>query len=218
MARAMMKMDHSWASIHLGERPRMNSRLVMPDNAAAQELADSFTNVRQKITEMTEQAAAGGGGPGGMEMAMLNMFMSLYQFKVDGSEVIWDVTTEQLVGLAQLAAPAFAAAQAQAKQTLAMNQMRQILLGIHQYAADHNTALPDNLAQIKEYVGGDEAYNQLMTHPTTGENPAFIYVKPTGDLSSRDLAKTVILYEARNGKKAPNGLRGFADAHVETVD
>ncbi len=52
--------------------------------------------------------------------------------------------------LTSLALPAYNRANVRAKQSLVKSQVRQILIGCHSYASDHNDAFPESLAQLSE--------------------------------------------------------------------
>ena len=101
-----------------------------------------------------------------------------------------------------------ARARKKAQGTVAASRMRQIGLALRNYAHDYN-ALPDNIEQIKPYVG---SYDKLMTNPRTGKRPGYIYEKPEpGD----NPIETPVLWEARGGTKYLSGPILFADGHIE---
>ncbi|MBI1375615.1 MAG: hypothetical protein GC159_23135 [Phycisphaera sp.] len=208
LGNAAAKLKYSWAALYLGQRPRITSHIVMPDAESAQKVFEALSAVRDEMAKTTQQAGPDGGGT---EMAVATMMLRLFQVK--GAELTWDLTTEQLVGMAQLVVPAVTGAQAKAQRAGAMNQMRQLLIAMIQYANDNDGAAPDKLEDIKPYFGDDAMFDKMLTHPSTGEKPGFIYVKPKGKLLEAG-ADTVLLYEARNGKKAKRGALGYADGHV----
>jgi beta-lactamase regulating signal transducer with metallopeptidase domain len=104
---------------------------------------------------------------------------------------------------------------AQSAQT--MNQVQQLLIGVITYSANHDGKLPDKLEDLKDMMGGDDAFKKLMTDPKTGAIPAFIYVKPAEKMSQINTSNTKIIFEMKEGRKADSGIIGFADGHVEIV-
>ncbi|MAE67943.1 MAG: hypothetical protein CMJ18_27125 [Phycisphaeraceae bacterium] len=59
------------------------------------------------------------------------------------------------------------------------SNMRSILMAMRMYAMDHKGAYPDDLQKVSEYVND---VDNLLTHPTTGVNPAFHYVPPATNI------------------------------------
>ncbi|MGD0464339.1 MAG: hypothetical protein ABSB74_17790 [Tepidisphaeraceae bacterium] len=93
-------------------------------------------------------------------------------------------------------------------------QMRLILAAIAEYDQDHQ-ALPaslDDLLSAKLLPGAE-----MLRDPRSPGNKGFIYVKPAAtklaDIPSRD--KMAILFEDKAGQADDNGLKGYADGHVE---
>ena len=97
-----------------------------------------------------------------------------------------------------------------AKNTVAMSNMRQLGIAMQTYMQSRGT-WPDELEQLKSEIGED-AYEQMITHPLTKEKPGYIYEKPApGD----DPATTPVLWEARSGYKYLDGAILYADGHIE---
>jgi hypothetical protein len=109
----------------------------------------------------------------------------------------------------------FAQARGQAAFSVSANNMRQILIGIHMFAGEHEGKLPTSLHDdLKPYLGGqDEA---IYTNPRApGRKDGYTYVHPADRISDlKDASKTVLLREAIDN--AGDGiLIGYADGHVE---
>ena len=61
-------------------------------------------------------------------------------------------------------------------------------------------------------VGGEEAYQELITNPVTGDNPGYEYVKPAGHPSDQDFDHhQVILRQLNGGQRDPNLEVGYSD-------
>jgi hypothetical protein len=98
-------------------------------------------------------------------------------------------------------------------------QMHKLQSGLMSYADKHQGEWPDSLDQIKEEVGGEATFNELMTNPLTGANPGYEYVKP--DAKSADFgmgSTTVVLYQLRDGQRDTTLKVGFADGRVNFID
>lgn len=95
-----------------------------------------------------------------------------------------------------------------------MRRMHRIGNEIVYYADNHSGKYPDKLNDLKTQMG--TSYEAMMTHPYTGEIPAWKYVKPAENMSHvRNPSATPILYELRHGKRPVEGYVLFADTHIE---
>lgn len=97
-------------------------------------------------------------------------------------------------------------------------QMHKLQAAMMEYADKHDGQWPDSLEQIKDDLGGDAAFNELMTNPLTGEFPGYEYVKPEGQLSDSGNWQQVILYQRREGQRDTSLKVGYADGAVRPLD
>jgi hypothetical protein len=115
-----------------------------------------------------------------------------------------------------LTAPLDAARNRAAMQESA-SHMRQILIAIHLYAADHNGELPRNLREdVNPYLDGNA--DVMFTNPRAPlQKEGYTYIRAADRLSDfRSASDAVILYEAVDVGKDAIGV-GYADGHVATV-
>jgi hypothetical protein len=95
-------------------------------------------------------------------------------------------------------------------------QMNKLQLALYEYAQSHENEWPDSLNQIKELVGGESAFKQLITNPVTGDNPGYEYVKPLGNPSDPDYnPHQLILYQLNNGQRDTTLKSGYSDGAFE---
>ena len=98
------------------------------------------------------------------------------------------------------------------------HNMNKLQLGMHVYAHKHQGDWPERLDQIKDEVGGADAFSKLMKNPQTGDDPGFEYVRPKGRLSDPSFdAQQVILYQLRSGKRDSSLKVGYADGSVRPL-
>lgn len=91
-------------------------------------------------------------------------------------------------------------------------QMNKLQLALYEYAQAHDSEWPDSLEQIKESVGGDDAYQKLITNPVTGDNPGYEYIKPKGRPGDDNYEhRQLILYQLNKGKRDQNLKAGYSD-------
>ena len=94
--------------------------------------------------------------------------------------------------------------------------MNKLQLALYEYAQSHEREWPDSLDQIKESVGGEAAYQKLLTNPVTGDNPGYEYIKPKGNPNNFGYdAHQLILYQLNKGKRDPNLKSGYSDGAFE---
>ncbi|OPZ25956.1 MAG: hypothetical protein BWZ02_02238 [Lentisphaerae bacterium ADurb.BinA184] len=119
--------------------------------------------------------------------------------------------------VAGLMLPALSQARAKARETVCMSNAKQVMVGVFQYAYDHQDQLPDSVDALTEDLGDQESRSRLLTCPQSGATPCFELVITGRDLSSLpNPGQTVVLRETQ----APHHGRrvvGYADGHVEIV-
>ncbi|MEM7682688.1 MAG: hypothetical protein AAF288_12085 [Planctomycetota bacterium] len=100
--------------------------------------------------------------------------------------------------------PALGAARETARQVEDLSDLRQIGLGVALYANDHRGDLPDNLAQVDEYMNGFQPRNPV------------IYVKPAENIDQvRDAAGTILAYTLSD--HGDTAAVVFVDGHAERL-
>jgi hypothetical protein len=100
------------------------------------------------------------------------------------------------------------------------NHMKSLCVAATLYHNDKK-AWPDNLEQIKPYIGKEapglpdfsngKDYAALIANPVTGDNPGYEYVKPKDDAPGRT---TIMLYQLRGGKRDESLPVAFMDGSV----
>ena len=94
--------------------------------------------------------------------------------------------------------------------------MNKLQLALYEYAQAHEREWPDSLDQIKELVGGEAAYQKLITNPVTGDNPGYEYIKPKGKPGDASYDHhQLILYQLNKGERDPNLESGYSDGSFE---
>ncbi len=94
--------------------------------------------------------------------------------------------------------------------------MNKLQLALYEYAKANDGQWPDSLEEIKDSVGGDQAFQQLMTNPVTGDNPGYEYVKPEGNPEDADYdPHQLVLYQLNNGQRDPSLESGYSDGAFE---
>jgi hypothetical protein len=94
--------------------------------------------------------------------------------------------------------------------------MNKLQLALYEYAKAQEGEWPDSLEQIKEFVGGETAYQQLITNPVTGDKPGYEYIKPVGKPGDPNYDyHQLILHQMNKGKRDPNLESGYSDGAFE---
>ena len=211
MAVTAVKADWIMLSAKPGEAPTAQIVAEMPDEYSAKQLSTMAAGLLQLGQNIFTQMIAQRGG----EAPDLTPVVTTLTPKVDGKRVTVSADTKSIALVGGMMAPAIINARQQALKIKLAGQMRQVLMGIHMYAAEHNDTLPPNLDSLKEYIGGN--MEKIYTHPVGGYSPAFKYdnqgAKRLGEL--KDVSKTVLLVEIdKDGKPIKGGFRGHADGSV----
>ncbi len=128
--------------------------------------------------------------------------------------------------LAALLYPALASARTKARQTMELNQLKQIGMAIFIYSDDFESRTPPDMAAIVDYLGGTEVLisptRQDRTPPTLAEvregRIDYVYRRPAEKLMQvEDVSVTVIAHgKPENFENALCVL--FADGHVEVYN
>ena len=95
-------------------------------------------------------------------------------------------------------------------------KMNKLQLALYEYAQSHDGEWPDKLEEIKTTVGGEAAYQELITNPVTGDSPGYEYIKPQGKPTDPDYnPRQVILHQLNGGKRDPKLKSGYTDGSFE---
>ncbi len=113
--------------------------------------------------------------------------------------------------------PALGAARREARQTAAMSHMRQILIGMHTYAVDHEGRFPPNLDVLHtdDYLPNDDVFRHPADERPFAE-PSFLLVLPGARHEDVEQAgQTIALIEREDFDGDGMINVGYADGHVE---
>lgn len=100
-----------------------------------------------------------------------------------------------------------------AREMQSGNQMKMLVMAIHQYAGRHRGDLPERLGDVEEYMPPGE-FEKLLKNPFTGDFPGYEYV-PAKNMDVIDLSKTVILFQLQNRQRVVDSYVGFADGRID---
>jgi prepilin-type processing-associated H-X9-DG protein len=123
--------------------------------------------------------------------------------------------------------PAMARSRQLARRTVSMSNLHNIAIAVHQYAADHDGAMPPDLDSLLPYAAGA---SQLLVSPASGR-PAprvadgkivgevdYVYV-PWGKLETiPEPARAIIAYERPENYGGKRTNVAFADGHLECME
>jgi len=110
--------------------------------------------------------------------------------------------------------PALARSRQQARNTVSMNNLKQLGLALIMYADDHDGKLPDNFEQAKEYYG-DSKVLESPHKPKDFAGPSYIYVSGHS-MNTGSTSQQIVAYE--NPKYCKDTIIAlFLDGHVEKM-
>jgi len=110
--------------------------------------------------------------------------------------------------------PALARARQQARNTVSMNNLKQLGLAVIMYADDHDGKLPDSFEQAKEYYG-DSKVLESPHKPKGFDGPSYIYVSGHS-MNTESSGMQIVAYE--NPEYCKNTINAlFLDGHVERM-
>lgn len=112
-----------------------------------------------------------------------------------------------------MALPAFHAVRTKAYEVACINNVRQIVLASHQFAAANNDTLPQSLDQLRAHLAKPLACHAAESHA----GPSYEIVAPGRKLSGvADPAKAVFVRETQARHRGRRAV-GYMDGHVEMV-
>lgn len=133
--------------------------------------------------------------------------------KLKSDRVEINLASDQLAELTRGLEPLYMAGVRQSLRVESMSHMRQILVAVQMYRADHKGQYPADLDAVKPFI--HPSNEDLLTNPADpSRKPAYIYLKPID--TSSPAYQQMILYESH--EKFGRGVNaGFADGHVEFI-
>lgn len=133
--------------------------------------------------------------------------------------------TAGLAIIATVFFPVFARSREKARQSSCLSNVKCLLLGLHEFAADHSDTLPSATTWAEDvvpYIGN----RQILTCPQVleGQPVSYAFVSRWSGVklsSIPDPANTIILYEVENGQpvhRHNDGTNvGYADGHAKWI-
>ena len=216
-----------WVSVaaKVDEKPALRITLQLAEDAAAKQFADNWPQVSKELRSFFDKLPQFKGGPDdppappGLQMLALLPGM---QAKAQGSQVLLTLGPKGLASLIDIVALGHdrflvqvAADHGVTMELLALGTWLQIYREV-------NGKGPKSLDDLKPLLADTKAeqnaiYKKLLTHPVTGEFPAYRYHQPAVDPQPDEdaAAKTLVLEELKAGKPDPEGYREFQDGHTE---
>jgi hypothetical protein len=204
----------TWASLSATPPPNVSLRATLQcrDAASAQVWAAGIDAALEEFRQM----------PRNMEVLEdLDAAIGPMRPDVLGSKLSWGLNEQQLTAMNEDLLPFLNGDQqavAPNNAQVSLSNEKQLILAIHMYADDHGGALPDRLAQLSPYVGGNDMLNSLLTSPfDPSKSPGYVYIKPgakIGDVPKA--AERIIIYDAG---APPRGMItvGFLDGHCQRI-
>jgi hypothetical protein len=193
------------------DEPALRVQVRMNDADEAAALIESARDMREAVRQQMEgRGQADSASTAWAAIVFSEAFVSRLE-QVDDTVVVL-LNDEGLTDFRRERETLLAAAHQDARKAQLASNMRQVLIGVQAYAADHRGKLPAILDDLGEYLPHVE---QPWVHPETNERPAFEYVRPADTLDAiREPSRTPLLYELRGGQRVEGGWIGYADGHV----
>jgi len=206
----------------LGQAPKIDALLRMPDADTAKQLLSLNTDMLKTLGEFMKKRDLRG-----TKIELITQIASYYAvfsnnpMDVDGNQIATSATGRRIALTAEGVGDGLMLAREEALIVRSLNQMQALIVALNSYAQDNRGQYPIRLADLKNlsYV---KEFDKLIANPHTGENPGYVYVRPQRTLNelvkTRTAGRTPILYEARSGRLHPRGLIGYANGQVERSD
>ncbi|MEI6533762.1 MAG: hypothetical protein WCN98_00365 [Verrucomicrobiaceae bacterium] len=151
----------------------------------------------------------------GQAMAFANlpdgMMTSSNTSIVLGSSSMQTISTVAI--LASLAVPAFVKVQEKGNETKEMSRMKQVVICLKLYAADHDGNYPAQLSELTKDGITDDARLLDFVNPATHEHQAWIYNNNLTDSSDGRALLLAAPVSSKNGKR----LAAFNDGSVRSI-
>lgn len=210
-----------WGAVGINSPPKMLVYAVAQSRDA--ESAKAFQTLVPKIAHelltTTEVAVRSRVTPAGEwnknkseNKAAIERLTRLTTAKVTGNRVTLTLEGKNLdTILEELLAPPLRRARQLARQTVAMNNMRQIVLALHMYADDHNRQWPESLDVLVEKKYLPAKLLESLEKPA-GKKIPLAYLKPDKPMGKLDPMRSLV-YQSRPG----GDICGFVDGHIEFI-
>ena len=135
--------------------------------------------------------------------------------RVQGDQVIMEVSGSATRQFAAAAAASFLTARISAERTQVMSNLRQLSAAVLAYASDHQGDLPKDLgSELNRYMG--QSAKLLWIDPLRpNQKQPYVYLKLANkEADIKDPANSIVIYE--NHSTWDDGVSAaFADEHVE---
>lgn len=187
-----------WAAIAVSAPPAPEVKAVIQatTHTAAQQIAAAANQLMSKAVEASPYQAM---NEAGRELKWIA--------NEDRAEL--RVNASQVKRFTSAAAAPLVKARISARQVEIMAKSRQVLIGVHSFAADKQDSLPASLDDLQDYLGGP------LTHP---DGRGWKLLTPAKRMTQiADPATTVLLHEDYKTWPRRGIAVGFVDGHVEWV-
>ena len=190
-----------WASVGISSPPTPEIKVVIQatTHTAAQQIAAVANQLMRKAIESSPYQA-------------INEVGRELKWIANEDKAELRVNASQVKRFTSATAAPMIKARIAARQIKIMSQSRQVLIGVHSYAADKQDALPTSLDDLQDYLGGPAA----LEHP---DGRGWKLLAPAKRITQiADPATTVLLHEDYKVWPRKGIAVGFADGHVEWIE
>jgi len=196
-----------WATIAVETKPAVSCRIVIQSQDA--EAAQALKGVLDKIIdEAGKQMAklAQPAAPG------LDTLLAALRPTVQRDRLMLDLNAQSLTTtIARTLAPPLERARLLARRAASASNLKQLMVGVHMYAADHKDEFPRDLQAL---VDGKYISSKVLISALQPERKdAYVYIRPSVPLNKID-PQSLIVYEAFDTWGQGTNV-AYADGHVE---
>jgi hypothetical protein len=201
-----------WASVAVTPPPKGAFRVAVHTADA-----DSAARVNEQITALLRVVREDRNARAAVGAEMIEDAVKRLTPHVEGNDVTVLLDQQAIDRFVPALALGLRQQREKAGAMVAMNNMRQILLGCVMYANDHKEILPPEEKWNEIVLKEQDMSASVFTNPRLpGKTPGFIYVRPPAGLKTPDPSHIVVLYEPTEVEGPMIGV-GFLDGHVELM-